>query len=276
MRVVLIIGAKVEKNIKFRIFAGKINTMNRATVNIVAGLRPVLEAVKAGRAVERVLFRQGLDGELFRELQTLLAEKKIPVQFVPAAKLNSLTAVAHQGVAAYLPLIEYADMESVLSGVLLQGRLPLMLLLDGITDVRNFGGIARSAECAGVQLVIVPSKGVAPINTEAIKTSAGALARIPVCRTPNLREAIYYLKDCGLQIIAATEKVSQALYTVDFRRPTAIVAGAEDTGISASVLKLADATVRIPLQGDIASLNVSAATAVLLFEAVRQRGNYEL
>jgi 23S rRNA (guanosine2251-2'-O)-methyltransferase len=245
--------------------------MSETNVNIVAGLRPVLEAVKAGRAVERVLFRQGLDGELFRELQSLLAEKNVPVQFVPAAKLNSLTSVAHQGVAAYLPLIEYADMERVLSDVQQQNRVPLVLLLDGITDVRNFGGIARSAECAGVQLIIVPSKGAASINTEAIKTSAGALARIPVCRTPNLREAIYYLKDCGLQVVAATEKATQALYAADFRRPTAVVVGAEDTGISASVLKLADATVRIPLQGDIASLNVSAATAVVLFEAVRQR-----
>ncbi|MDR3350514.1 MAG: 23S rRNA (guanosine(2251)-2'-O)-methyltransferase RlmB [Prevotellaceae bacterium] len=245
--------------------------MNESNVNIIAGLRPVLEAVKAGRAVERVLFRQGLDGELFRELQSLLAEKKIPVQFVPAAKLHSLTSVAHQGVAAYLPLIEYADMESVLSEVLQQGRLPLALLLDGITDVRNFGGIARSAECAGVQLMIVPSKGAAPINTEAIKTSAGALARMPVCRTANLREAIYYLKDCGLQIVAATEKAAQTVYTANFRQPTALIVGAEDTGISASALKLADAAVRIPLQGGIASLNVSAATAVVLFEAVRQR-----
>ncbi|MDR0582212.1 MAG: 23S rRNA (guanosine(2251)-2'-O)-methyltransferase RlmB [Prevotellaceae bacterium] len=245
--------------------------MSETNINIVAGLRPVLEAVKAGRAIERVLCRQGLDGELFRELQSLLAEKKIPVQFVPAAKLNSLTSVAHQGVAAYLPLIEYADMESVLSHVLLHDIPPLVLLLDGITDVRNFGGIARSAECAGVQLMIVPSKGAAPINTEAVKTSAGALARIPVCRTSNLREAIYYLKDCGLQVIAATEKATQTLYTADFRRPTAIVVGAEDTGISASVLKLVDATVRIPLQGDIASLNVSAATAIVLFEAVKQR-----
>jgi 23S rRNA (guanosine2251-2'-O)-methyltransferase len=245
--------------------------MNGTSENIIVGLRPALEAVKAGRAVERVLFRKGMDGELFRELQSLLAEKKISVQFVPAAKLNSLTTLAHQGVAAYLPLIEYADMESVLSGVLSDGRPPLVLLLDGITDVRNFGGIARSAECAGVQLIIVPSKGAAPINTEAIKTSAGALARIPVCRTSNLREAIYYLKDCGLQIIAATEKATQALYTADFRQPTAIIVGAEDTGISASVLKLADATVRIPLQGGIASLNVSAAAAVVLFEAVRQR-----
>jgi 23S rRNA (guanosine2251-2'-O)-methyltransferase len=239
--------------------------------NIVAGLRPVLEAVKAGHAVERVLLRQGSDGELFRELQQLLAAKKIPVQFVPAAKLHSLTAVSHQGVVAYLPLIEYADMESVMAGVLQQGRLPLVLLLDGITDVRNFGGIARSAECAGVQLMIVPSKGAAPINTEALKTSAGALTRMPVHRTPNLREAIYYLKDCGLQIVAATEKAAQALYTADFKRPTAVVVGAEDTGISASVLKLADATVCIPLQGGIASLNVSAAAAIVLFEAARQR-----
>ncbi|MDR2358692.1 MAG: 23S rRNA (guanosine(2251)-2'-O)-methyltransferase RlmB [Prevotellaceae bacterium] len=245
--------------------------MNGANENIMAGLRPVLEAVKAGRVLERVLFRNGLEGGLFRELQSLLAEKKIPVQFVPAAKLNSLTSVAHQGVVAFAPLIEYVDMETALSGMQLHDAPPLVLLLDGVTDVRNFGGIARSAACAGVQLIIIPSKGAAPINAEAIKTSAGALARIPVCRTSNLREAIYYLKDCGLQVIAATEKAAQVLYSADFRKPSAIVVGAEDTGVSASVLKLVDAAVRIPLQGDIASLNVSAATAVVLFEAVRQR-----
>jgi 23S rRNA (guanosine2251-2'-O)-methyltransferase len=174
-------------------------------------------------------------------------------------------------VAAYLPLIEYADMERVLEEVAAQGRQPLVLLLDGVTDVRNFGGIARTAECAGVHLMIIPAKGAAPVNTEAIKTSAGALTRIPVSRTPNLREAIYVLKAAGLQIIAATEKAAPLLYTADFRKPTALVVGAEDTGISASVLKLADAAVRIPLQGGIASLNVSAAAAVALFEAVRQR-----
>jgi len=242
-----------------------------ANVNIVAGMRPVMEAVKAGRAMERVLIKQGLEGDLFRELQALLIEKKIAVQFVPVEKLNSLTATSHQGVAAFLPLIEYADMETVIGEALQRGEQPLVLLLDGVTDVRNFGGIARSAECAGVHLIIVPAKGAAPINTDAIKTSAGALNRIPVCRVPNLRTAVYFLKDAGLHIVAATEKAAPTLYTANLAQPAAIVVGAEDVGISDAVLKLADAAVRIPLQGGIASLNVSAAAAVALFEAVRQR-----
>jgi 23S rRNA (guanosine2251-2'-O)-methyltransferase len=230
-----------------------------------------MEALKAGRAVERVLFKHGLEGELFRELQGLLAEHKVPVQFVPIEKLNSLTHVTHQGVVAYLPLIEYADLATVVAGVVERGERPLVLLLDGITDVRNFGGIARSAECAGVHCMVVPAKGAAPINADAVKTSAGALSRIPVCRAPNLRTALYFLKDAGLHIVAATEKAAQPLYAADFLLPTALVVGAEDTGISEAVLRMADATVRIPLQGGIASLNVSAAAAVALFEIVRQR-----
>lgn len=242
-----------------------------ANVHLVVGLRPVLEALNAGRAIERVLLRQGMEGDLVRELQALLAERKIPVQYVPVEKLNSLTTTSHQGVAAYLPLIEYADLETVVSGVLARGECPLVLLLDGVTDVRNFGGIARSAECAGVHLIVVPAKGAAPVNTDAIKTSAGALSRIPVCRTPSLRTAIYFLKDSGLHIVAATEKAPGTIYEHDFASPTALVMGAEDAGISDAVLKLADASVRIPLGGNIASLNVSAATAVVLFEAIRQR-----
>ncbi|MDR2361833.1 MAG: 23S rRNA (guanosine(2251)-2'-O)-methyltransferase RlmB [Prevotellaceae bacterium] len=239
--------------------------------NFIIGLRPVLEAVEAGRAVERVLFKQGMDGELFRTLQATLARKKIPVQYVPAEKLNRLTPLVHQGVVAYVPLIEYADLDTVVSDVIRRGEQPFVLLLDGVTDVRNFGGITRSALCAGVHLIILPAKGAAPINTEAIKTSAGALHHIPVARTPNIRTAIYLLKARGLHIVAATEKATQPLYAADFTCPTAIIAGAEDVGISPAILKLADAAVHIPLRGPIASLNVAAATAVTLFEAVRQR-----
>jgi 23S rRNA (guanosine2251-2'-O)-methyltransferase len=247
------------------------STEEKETGHFIVGLRPVLEAVEAGRAVERVLFRQGLEGELFRTLQAALAGKGVPMQFVPIEKLNRLTSLVHQGVVAFMPWIEYADLDTVVSGVIARGEQPLVLLLDGVTDVRNFGGIARSAACAGVHLIVLPAKGAAPVNTEAIKTSAGALHHIPVARTPNIRTAIYLLKAHGLHIVAATEKAAQPLYAADFTQPTAIIAGAEDTGISDAALKLADATVRIPLQGPIASLNVSAATAVILFEAVRQR-----
>ncbi|MDR0668188.1 MAG: 23S rRNA (guanosine(2251)-2'-O)-methyltransferase RlmB [Prevotellaceae bacterium] len=242
-----------------------------ATSHFIVGLRPVIEAVEAGRAIERVLCRQGLEGELFRTLQALLTKKGVPVQFVPSEKLNRLTPLVHQGVVAYVPLIEYADPDAVITGVLQRGDHPLVLLLDGVTDVRNFGGIARSAACAGVHLIVLPAKGAAPINAEALKTSAGALHHIPVARMPTIRAAIYLLQAHGLYVVAATEKAAQPLYALDFTRPLAIVVGAEDKGVSDAVLKMADATARIPLQGPVASLNVAAAAAVVLFEAVRQR-----
>ncbi|MDR1681686.1 MAG: 23S rRNA (guanosine(2251)-2'-O)-methyltransferase RlmB [Prevotellaceae bacterium] len=246
-------------------------TPESPSLSLIAGLRPVLEAIEAGRVIDRVLLRQGMEGEGFRRLQTALAAKGIPMQFVPSEKLNRLTPLAHQGVVAYVPPIEYADIEAVLAAVVARGEQPLVLLLDGVTDVRNFGGIARSASCAGVHLIILPAKGAAPVNAEAIKTSAGALQHIPVARSANIRTAVYLLKALGIQIVAATEKAAQPLYAADFTRPTAIIAGAEDTGISAAALKLADASIRIPLRGPVAALNVSAATAIVLFEAVRQR-----
>ncbi len=241
--------------------------------NLVIGIRPIMEAIQAGREVERVLIKTGLEGDLFRALLELLQKQHIPYQFVPIEKLNSLTPATHQGVAAFISLIPYTPIEEVLEKTTGSAGMPLFLLLDGVTDVRNFGAIARSAECAGVQALIVPAKGAAPINADALKTSAGALNRIPVCRVPNLRTAAYLLKDNNIQIIAATEKASKSLYQCDLNKPTAIIMGAEDTGISEGLLKLSDEQVKIPLQGDIQSLNVSAAAAVILFEAVRQRKN---
>ncbi|MDR3235741.1 MAG: 23S rRNA (guanosine(2251)-2'-O)-methyltransferase RlmB [Prevotellaceae bacterium] len=238
---------------------------------LIVGLRPVIEAIQAGREIERVLIKTGLDGDLFRSLLDLLHARHIPIQYVPAEKLNSLTTANHQGVAAFIPLIPYADLDNIIIDVTEKGGVPLVLLLDGVTDVRNFGAIARSAECAGVHAIVTPAKGAAAINADALKTSSGALNRIPVCRTPNLRTAIYYLKDSGLQIVSATEKADMPLYDCDFRLPTALVVGAEDTGISDAILKCSDVKVKIPLQGAIQSLNVSVAAAVALFEAVRQR-----
>ena len=239
--------------------------------NSLFGIRPVMEAIQAGREIERILFKTGLQGNLFRELHALAEEKNIPVQFVPAEKLNRLTQANHQGVVAYVSLIAYADLETVIASTFEDGKTPLILLLDGVTDVRNFGAIARSAECAGVHALVIPAKGAAPVNADALKTSAGALNRIPVCRVPNLRTAAYYLKDSGITIIAATEKSTKRIYEYDFTHPAAIIMGAEDSGISDAALKLSAEQLSIPLQGGIASLNVSAAAAVVLFEVVRQR-----
>jgi len=239
--------------------------------NLIIGIRPIMEAIQAGRQIERVLIKTGLDGDLFRSLLALIHQHDIPHQFVPIEKLNSFTSASHQGVAAFVSLITYVDIAEIIGQITERQEIPLLLLLDGVTDVRNFGAIARSAECAGVHAIVIPAKGAAPINADALKTSAGALTRIPVCRVPNLRTALYYLKDSGIQIVSATEKATKLVYDCEFKHSTAIIMGAEDVGVSEAVLKLSDEKVKIPLQGEIQSLNVSAATAVVLFEVVRQR-----
>ncbi len=242
-----------------------------APENMLFGIRPVMEAIQSGREIDKVMLKKGLDGDLVQELLTLINENQVPVQYVPLEKLNSLTQKNHQGVVALASLIEYANLEETVISVVERGETPLVLLLDNVTDVRNFGAIARSAECAGVHAIVVPAKGAAQINGDALKTSAGALNIVPVCRVPSLRSAIYFLRDSGIQIVAATEKAENDLYAVELDKPTAIVMGSEETGISPEVMRAADALVKIPLCGTIASLNVSAAAAVMLFEVVRQR-----
>ncbi|MDR0711011.1 MAG: 23S rRNA (guanosine(2251)-2'-O)-methyltransferase RlmB [Prevotellaceae bacterium] len=239
--------------------------------NLLFGIRPVMEAVQNGREIDRVLLKRGVDGELAQQLLALLEERGVPVQRVPPEKLNALTQKNHQGVVAFASLIEYASFEEVVISTLERGETPLVLLLDGVTDVRNFGAIARSAECAGVHAIVLPAKGAAQINGDALKTSAGALNITPVCRVPSLKSATGFLRSSGLQVVAATEKADKSLYSINLAKPTAIVVGAEDAGVSPDILRVADELVHIPLCGSIASLNVSAAAAVVLFEAVRQR-----
>ncbi|MDR0413985.1 MAG: RNA methyltransferase, partial [Prevotellaceae bacterium] len=178
--------------------------------NLLFGIRPVLEAVQNGREIDRVMLKRGMDGELAQQLVALLEERGVPVQRVPAEKLNALTQKNHQGVVAFASLIAYADFEEVVIGATERGEAPLLLLLDGVTDVRNFGAIARSAECAGVHAIAVPVKGAAQINGDALKASAGALNAVPVCRVPSLRNAVYYLRSSGVQVVAATEKADKS------------------------------------------------------------------
>ena len=240
--------------------------------NIIFGMRPVIEAINSGKQIEKVMLRQGLEGELFRELQSLIKQKDIQVQWVPVEKLNHVTKnMLHQGVVAWIANIEYADLESVLSEVIERGETPLVLLLDGVTDVRNFGAIARSAECAGVHAIVIPAKGGAPLNADAMKTSAGALNIIPVCRVPNLKSAIYVLKAANITIVGASEKADKNYYESDLKQAVAIIMGSEDAGITRSNLELCDELIKVPLKGTIESLNVSAAAAILLFESLRQR-----
>lgn len=235
------------------------------------GMHPVAEAVRQGRRFERILFRKGLEGEQFRALLGAVEERGIPYQFVPAEKLNRLVKGAHQGVLAYLAQIEYVPFEEMVEGALSRKASPVFLLLDGVSDVRNLGAIARSAECAGVDGIVVPEKGSAAIHADAVKTSAGALLRVPVARVANLRVAMYYFRESAFQIVAASEKAEDSLYDVNFRKATVIVMGSEGQGISDPVLSLCTVGARIPMAGETGSLNVSVAAAVVLFEAVRQR-----
>jgi len=234
--------------------------------NLIFGIRPVVEAIEAGREIEKLYIRKGAEGQLMTELRDLCLRHRVRVQEVPVEKLNRLVRGNHQGVVAQIAAIAYVQLDDIL-----EDETPLVVVFDGVTDVRNFGAIARSAECAGAHGLIAPLKNSAPVNAEAIRASAGALTTIPVCRVGSIRNTLKTLQAEGFQVVAATEKSRKLLYDADLRRPTALVMGAEETGISKEVLKLCDERLAIPLIGRIESLNVSAAAAVMLFEVVRQR-----
>lgn len=237
------------------------------------GSRAVIEAIRAGKELDKVFLQNNLSNDLSSELKKLIRENNIPFQYVPSEKLNRLSSKNHQGVIAFLSSIHYHEIENILPVLFEEGKTPLLLILDRITDVRNFGAIARTAECSGVHAIIIPSRGAAQINGDAIKTSAGALHEIPVCRSENLKATIDYIKESGLQIIACTEKSEKFYHETNLNIPTAIIVGSEEDGISGEYLKRADDKVKIPLLGKIESLNVSVATAIILYEAVRQRQN---
>ncbi len=239
--------------------------------NLIFGTRPVIEAIEAGRQIEKLFIKKGLQGEVFFELNRLIRQYNLPAQTVPVEKLNRLTRKNHQGVVAIISPVVYQDVEALLPGWYEQGLNPLVLILDRVTDVRNMGAIARTAECAGVNAIVFPAKGSAQINADAVKTSAGALNRIPVDKAASLGKTVRFLKDSGLQIIACTEKTDNSYLNVDFSKPTAIIMGSEEDGISEYLLKMADHKAALPLMGDIGSLNVSVAAGVILYESVRQR-----
>jgi len=247
------------------------NKTSKTNSSIVFGIRPIIEAIKSGKEIEKVLMQPGLKGELFPELSKLIKQFNIPYQKVPVEKLNRITTKNHQGVIAFISPIEYNNIENLLPIIFEQGKIPLILVLDRITDVRNFGAIARTAECAGVDAIIISDKGNAPVNADAIKTSAGALNIIPVCRTKNLKDTLLYLKNSCLTIFAATEKGNEFYYSNDFSTPCAIVMGSEEDGISGEYLKLCDKKIKIPIIGNISSLNVSVASGIIIYEALRQR-----
>lgn len=245
--------------------------------NVIFGARAIMEAIKAGKDVEKVMIKSGAERSgLVRELFDMSREYELSIQFVPVERLDRVTpynhqGVNHQGAVAFLSMIEFHSLEKVVMEATSKGRNPLILILDRVSDVRNFGAIARSAEVAGVDAIVVPEQGAAQINGDAIKTSAGALHTIPVCKEKNLKDSVMLLQQMGIKCVAATEKGADIYSEVDLSSPLAIIMGAEDKGVSKTILKIVDDLVKIPQFGKIESLNVSVAAGVILFDAVRQR-----
>ncbi|MBP3763112.1 MAG: 23S rRNA (guanosine(2251)-2'-O)-methyltransferase RlmB [Bacteroidales bacterium] len=238
---------------------------------IVYGLRPVIEAIESGRQLDRVLMQNGLSGPLAGELKSRIREYGIPFQYVPVEKLARLAQGNHQGVVALVAAVAYRDFVFVVEEIVGQGRAPFVLLLDRITDVRNMGAIARTAECAGVDALVVPDHGSAAINTDALKTSSGALLRLPLCREGNLKTVVNLAKQYGMQVVAATEKGAVHYREVDFRKPTLLIMGNEETGISNELLKMSDLRAKLPIVGQVQSLNVGVAAGIFIYEALEQR-----
>lgn len=238
----------------------------------IFGIRSIIEAIESGSTINKVYLQKGLRGNLFFELEKLIKKNKITTSFVPVEKLERLSkGNNHQGAVAQISPVEFYDLENLIEQTIKSDKTPLFLLLDQISDVRNFGAIIRTAECTGVDGIIIQQSGSAPINAETIKTSAGAAFKVPICRVNHIKDAIYTLKASDIKIVAATEKTEDLVYTIDFNQPIAIVMGSEHKGVNPSILKIVDYKARLPLLGEIESLNVSVACGAFLYEAIRQR-----
>ena len=239
--------------------------------NQVFGRHPVIEAINSGKTIDKVLLQQDAAGEMAREIRKLCKEKFIPLQMVPKERLNRFVRGNHQGVMCWLSLIEYQSLEDLLPTIYEKSEVPLILLLDGVTDVRNFGAIARSAEVFGAHAIVIPRKKSAQITPDAIKTSAGALLEIPVCREPSIIAAMEFLQQSGVQVYASDLKSRREMKELDLTVPCALIIGAEDRGVSRSLLQVVDKTFLIPQAGKTDSLNVSVATGIMMYEAMSQR-----
>lgn len=239
---------------------------------MIFGVRAVIEAIQAGKEIDKILIKRDIQSDLSKELFTALKVMLIPVQRVPVERLNRITRKNHQGVVAFISTVTYQRTEDLVPFLFEEGKTPLLVMLDGITDVRNFGAIARTCECAGADAIIIPAKNSVSVNADAVKTSAGALHTLPVCREQSLTATIKFLKDSGFKIVAATEKGDYDYTKAQYKDPVCIIMGAEDIGIPYDHLALCDEWVKIPLMGKIESLNVSVAAGILIYEAVRQRG----
>lgn len=238
---------------------------------MIFGTRAVMEAIKSGRQIEKIYVQTGISNDLVKELVQTAKQFKAPYTFIPQEKLNRLSNKNHQGVICVLSAIEYASLENIIDKAFSEGRDPFFLIVDRVTDVRNFGALARTAECASLDGIILADKGNAPITGDAVKTSAGALSHLAVCRVADMKKTIQLLKQSGIQIVACTEKASEHLYAIDMNTPIALILGSEEDGISPELLKQADRLAKIPINGKIESLNVSVAAGIAIFEAVRQK-----
>ncbi|MFM9027218.1 MAG: 23S rRNA (guanosine(2251)-2'-O)-methyltransferase RlmB [Bacteroidota bacterium] len=238
---------------------------------MIYGIHPVLEAIRAGKEIDKIFIARGTNNEGILQVKTALKEQGVFWQEVPSDRLNRFTRKNHQDVVAFISPVAYQPIDEIVPSIFERGLTPLLLLLDRVTDVRNFGAIARTAECAGVHAIVIPQRGAASVTSDAIRTSAGALSRIPVCRVRDLKQACLYLRDSGVTLAAASEKASDHYFNADFSGPLGIIMGSEEDGVSDDIIRTCDHLVRIPMLGHVGSLNVSVAAGVLVFEAVRQR-----
>ena len=237
----------------------------------IYGIRAVIEAINSGEAIDKVFMQKGLKGDLFRELEGILRKNGVNTAYVPIEKLNRLSKNNHQGVIANISPISFYTLENLVEEVQSKKKTPLFLLLDQLSDVRNFGAIIRTAECTGVDGIIIQKKGAAPVTADTIKTSAGAAFKVPIAKVDHIKDAVYYLQASGISVTVASEKTNHTIYDISFKEPCAIVMGSEDRGVSPSVIKAADQVAKLPLLGEIESLNVSVACGVFLYEVLRQR-----
>jgi 23S rRNA (guanosine2251-2'-O)-methyltransferase len=246
--------------------------MKQNNSDTIYGIRSLIEAINSGKQIDRVIVKKGLSGELAQELMGLLRSHGIVPQQVPAEKFNQFGNRNHQGVVTYLSPVDFEPLEEVVARLWEEGKTPFIIILDSVTDVRNFGAIVRSAECAGAHAIIFPSKGSARIGADAVKTSAGAIHHIPICKVNSLKSTISFLQQSGIKVVAATEKASVTYTNAKLDGPIAVVMGSEDEGISENALKMADELVVIPIKGKVSSLNVSVAAALIMYEVIRQQG----
>ncbi|MCG9970133.1 23S rRNA (guanosine(2251)-2'-O)-methyltransferase RlmB [Christiangramia crocea] len=237
----------------------------------IFGIRAVIEAIESGKSIEKIFIQKGLSGSLFQELNRHLKDGSYNVSYVPIEKLNKLSKGNHQGVVANISPVSFISLEKLVEKAQNASTIPLFLLLDGLTDVRNFGAIIRTAECCGVSGIIIQEKGSAPINADTVKTSAGAVFKVPICKVNHILDAVYHLQTYDINVIAATEKTYDVIYDLNLNQPLAIVMGNEAKGVSNSILKSVNNKAKLPMLGSIASLNVSVACGAFLYEVVRQR-----